>query len=129
MITLALIAGVWSTNCIQTQISNHNQGHVIETYTISETSDYEFKREWFKDANCTEPAGTDIESGTIDLGKEVSSFFNPGKVYEANFSSQNGIDLGAINVRESKYLKVARGMKNSTMRNTMLSLFEFKKKN
>lgn len=127
MITLALIAGIWSTNCIQTQISNHNQGYVKETYTFKETSEFEFKREWFRDASCAEPDGTDIESGTIELGKELTTFFQPQGAHEANFSSQGGVDLGAIILRENKFVKIARGMKNSSMRNTMLSLFEYQK--
>ena len=128
MITFALLAGIWSTSCIQTQISNLGQGHVRETYTIGLDQTYEFKREWFRDSKCTEPQGTDIESGTIELGREIQSLFAMSGTYEANFSSQGGIDLGAIAIQKNA-LKISRGIKNSTMRNTMLSLFEYVKQN
>ncbi len=126
MMTIALLAGIWSTTCIQTQISNLGQGHVKETYTISVDHSYEFKREWFRDAKCTEPQGTDIESGTIELGKEIQSVFVLSGTYEANFSSQGGVDLGAVAIQKNA-LKISRGIKNSSMRNTMLSLFEYVK--
>lgn len=124
--TIALLAGIWSTTCIQTQISNIAQGHVKETYTIHLNHSYEFKREWFRDSKCTEPQGTDVESGTIELGREIQSMFTMAGTYEANFSSQSGIDLGAVAIQKST-LKISRGIKNSSMRNTMLSLFEYVK--
>lgn len=126
MLTFALLAGIWSTTCIQTQVSNWGQGHVIETYTIGLDRSYEFKREWFRDPKCTEPQGTDIESGTIELGREIQSLFTIPGTYEANFSSQGGIDLGAIAVQKNT-LRISRGIKNSSMRNTMLGLFEYVK--
>jgi hypothetical protein len=127
MIVLTLLAGIWTTTCIQTQISNVNSGYVKETYSIEQTGAYEFKREWFKDSSCTFPDGTDTEAGTVEMGNKISTFFMPGEVYEADFSSQDGVDLGAVSVKNNK-LKVARGVKNSSFRNTMLSLFEYSKK-
>ncbi len=126
MMTIALLAGIWSTTCIQTQISNLGQGHVKETYSINLDHSYEFKREWFRDSKCSEPQGSDIESGTIEIGREIQSMFAMSGTYEANFSSQSGIDLGTIAIQKNS-LKISRGIKNSTMRNTMLSLFEYVK--
>jgi hypothetical protein len=127
MISMAILVGIWSTTCIQTQISNVNQGYVKEIYSIEENGSYEYVREWYQDSNCTEPKGTEMESGTLEIGSKLQGLFVPENTFEANFSSQSGIDLGAINVFQGKYIKIARGVRNSTMRNTMLSLFEFKK--
>ena len=124
MMTLALIAGIWTTTCIQTQISNVNQGFVKETYSIEKNGSFEFKRQWFRDSKCEEQHGTDSESGTVDLGKKIQGFFITHDTYEANFSTQGGLDLGAISPT-SKSIKVARGVRNSSLRNTMLSLFEY----
>lgn len=125
--TMAMIVGIWTTTCIQTQISHVNQGYVKETYTIELAGAYEFKREWFRDSQCQEPHGTDIESGTLELGKKLQGFFITHDTYEADFSSQGGIDLGAISVHPN-HIKVARGVKNNTLRNTMVGLFEYFKK-
>lgn len=127
MMTLALLAGIWTTTCIQTQI-DFKSGHVKETYTFEKDGRFEWKREWYKDPSCQSPDGTDSESGTVELGKKISTFFSPGEAFEADFSGQNGIDLGAVSVKDKK-LKIARGVPNSTMRNTMLSIFEFFKQN
>ena len=129
MVTLALLAGLWTTTCIQTQIANSGQGYVVESYRIEKNGSYEFKRSWFHDPKCSEPNGTDVESGTLEIGQKVSSFFTPGNSYEANFSSQGGIDLGAIALKENDYIMVSRGVKNNSFRNTMLSLFQYKKQN
>jgi len=128
MLTLALLAGIWSSTCIQTQISNRNQGFAKETYTIAKNGAFEFKREWFNDSDCSEPNGTDSEAGTIVLGSKLSGFFITQDTFEADFNTQGGIDLGAIAVNNNK-LRVARGVKNSSMRNTMLGLFDFTKQN
>jgi len=128
MLSLALLAGIWTSSCIQTQISNINTGHVKETYSISKTGEFEFTREWFRDADCTDPKGTDSEAGTIQLGEKISTIFHPGEVYAADFNTQKGVDLGAVSISGSK-LKIARGVANSSMRNTMLSLFEYTKSN
>lgn len=129
MVTLALLAGIWTTTCIQTQISNAGQGYVVESYHIEKNGSFEFKRSWFQDPKCGEPNGTDTESGTLEIGEKVSSFFTPGNSYEANFSSEGGIDLGAISLNENNYIMVSRGVKNNTFRNTMLSLYQYKKQN
>lgn len=128
MITLALLAGIWSTTCIRTQMSPDRQGHVVETYNIQEDGTFEFKRDWFRDPQCSEPSGTDIESGTLEIGAKINTFFSPGNSYEANFSSEGGIDLGAVSLKENEYIMIARGVKNSTFRNSMLSLFQYRKK-
>lgn len=129
MLTTALLVGIWSTTCIQTQINktiNHS-GYVQETYTIEKEGTFEFKRQWFKDSSCTNPDGSDTETGTIELGNKVQSFFVTGETYEANFNTQSGIDLGAVAIKENQSLRLARGVRNSSMRNTMLSLFEYRK--
>lgn len=124
--SIALIVGIWTTSCIQTQLSHHH-GYVKETYRFEYTGAYEFKREWYHDPKCTEPNGTDMESGTIELGKKLQGLFVTQDTFEADFSSQGGIDLGAVAVRKD-HLKIARGVKNSTLRNTMVGLFEYFKK-
>ena len=126
--TLALLAGIWTTTCIQTQVSNFKSGHVKETYTFEQDGRFEWKREWYTDPSCKTPNGTDSESGTVEIGRKISTLFFPGEVFEADFSSQKGIDLGAISVKEKK-LNIARGVPNSSMRNTMLSMFEYFKQN
>lgn len=126
MLTFALLAGIWSTTCIQTQISNNNQGFAKETYTFAKNGVFEFKREWFQDSDCSEPNGTDTETGSVEIGKKMNGFFITQETYEATFNTQAGIDLGALAVNNNK-LRVARGVKNSSMRNTMLGLFEYVK--
>jgi hypothetical protein len=121
-----LFVGIWTTTCIQTQISNHAAGYARETYTIETTGAYEFKRDWYHDPACQEHEGTDTEAGTLEVGKKISTIFMPGDVWEANWSAAGGVDAGAIAVRGNK-LRLARGIKNSTMRNTMLGLFEYEK--
>jgi hypothetical protein len=128
MLTLALLAGIWTSSCIQTQISNRNQGFAKETYAIAKNGAVEFKREWFTDSDCTEPNGTDSETGTIVVGKQLNGFFITQETFEADFNTQGGIDLGAVSVANNK-LRVARGVKNSSMRNTMLGLFDYSKQN
>lgn len=128
MLTFALLAGIWTTSCIQTQISNNNQGFARETYTFTKNGMYEFKREWFRDADCTDPNGTDSETGTLVIGNKITSFFVTQDTYEAEFSSQAGVDLGAISLSGNK-LRIARGIRNGTMRNTMLGLFDYVKQN
>ena len=128
MITLALLAGIWTSTCIQTQIANVNEGYAQEIYSFSKDGSFNYSREWYRDAKCTDPKGTDQESGTIVIGKKLSSIFLPvGDSFEADFSTQSGIDQGAISIKGNK-LRLARGIANSSMRNTMLSLFEFTKK-
>ena len=128
MLTFALLAGIWTTSCIQTQISNNNQGFARETYTFTKNGMYEFKREWFRDADCTDPNGTDSETGSLVIGNKITSIFVTQDTYEAEFSSQAGVDLGAISLTGNK-LRIARGIRNGTMRNTMLGLFEYVKQN
>lgn len=125
MLSLILLAGIWSSSCIMTQ-SNMNQGYLIETYSIAESGDYELKREWHQDPLCSAKISEESETGSLKLGKKLSGMFINGDSYEADFSSEMGKDLGAVQVNAGK-LKVARGMKNSTMRNTMLGLFEYLK--
>lgn len=122
MMTIALIAGLWTTTCIQTQISNVNSGFVIESYTIEASGSYEFKREWYSDPACKDYKGIETESGLIEMGRKIRTIFVPGDVYEADFNTQKGVDLGAVSVKDTK-LRVARGVSNSTMRNTMLGIF------
>lgn len=128
MLTIALLAGIWSSACIQTQISDRNQGFAKETYEISKTGQFEFTREWFLDSDCKEPNGSDAEVGTIVLGSKLNGFFITQETFQADFHTQGGTDLGAVSVNNNR-LRVARGMRNSTMRNTMLGLFDYTKQN
>lgn len=127
MLSLALIVGLWTTTCIQTQMGGA-QGYVTETYSISKTGDYELTRDWYIDPLCTTSLSQDSEAGTIELGKRLGGIFVSGETYEANFSDAGGTDLGAVAINGNKSLKLARGMKNSTMRNTMVGVFEYFKK-
>lgn len=126
MLSLTLLIGIWTTSCMQMQTSN-NQGFAQETYTISKDGSFEFKREWFVDGVCAGSREVETVDGTLEIGRKLSGMFTVGDTYEANFSESNGTDLGAISV-SSRSIKVARGMKNSTMRNTMVGIFEFFKK-
>lgn len=127
MLILSLLAGIWTTTCIQTQISNVNSGYVKETYTFEANGSFEHKREWFKDPKCAFPDGTDTESGSVVIGDKIETIFMPGDVFEADFNTQSGMDLGAVTVKNN-VLHVARGVRNSSFRNTMMSLFDYVKK-
>ena len=131
MLEIILLVGIWTTNCIQTQLGGSNRpvnfGYVKETYTIENDATYEFKREWFRDPVCLEPRGTDTETGFLELGELIQGGMFAGTSYQADFSSHQGIDFGAISLNQKKSIKVARGVPNNSMRNTMLSLFEYKK--
>jgi hypothetical protein len=126
MLNLALIVGLWATTCIQSMNNNH-AGFMIESYDIRDNGSYEVKREWFADPSCHAPYDVDSETGTIKVGKKLSGIFISGNTFEADFEQTTGVDLGAVSVDTNK-LKVARGMKGSTMRNTMVGLFEYVKK-
>lgn len=126
MLIMSLIAGIWTTACIQTQISNIKSGYVKETYTIQRNGSFEWKREWFTDSKCVFPNGTDSEAGLVVVRNRLKTLFFPGEIFEADFSTQSGIDLGSVAVKDNK-LRVARGVSNSNMRNTMLSIFEYTK--
>ena len=126
MLNLALIIGLWTTTCIQTQNTSH-AGFVIESYEVRENGNYEFKRDWYADPMCSQQYDTETESGTAKVGKKLSGIFVTPNTYEADFETVAGVDLGAVKVEANK-LKVARGMRGSTMRNTMLGLFEYVKK-
>jgi hypothetical protein len=126
MITIAVLMGIWSTSCIQTQISRLQHGYVKETYHIEKSGVFEFKREWFSDSLCTVPRDLEWESGTIDLGNRVQAPFLNNNSFEANFSSQTGIDYGAISM-DITHINVARGVKNSSKRNLMVGLFQYRK--
>lgn len=126
MLNLALIVGLWATTCIQTQNTNY-AGFAIESYDVRENGNYEFKREWFSDASCSSQYGVEKEEGNLEIGKKLSGMFVQGETYEANFTTTVGTDLGAVKI-DGKKIKVARGMRNSTMRNTMVGIFEYAKK-
>ncbi len=126
MLNLALIVGLWATTCIQSQNTTH-AGFMIESYDVRENGSYELKREWHADPMCYEQFATETESGTVKVGKKLSGIFVSGNTYESDFETVMGVDLGAVKVEGNK-LKVARGMRGSTMRNTMVGLFEYVKK-
>jgi hypothetical protein len=123
MLSLTLLVGIWSTTCMQMQ-TNMNQGFARESYSISAAGEFEFKREWFVDGVCSASREVEVQEGTLEIGNRLSGMFISGPTYEANFTEENGTDLGAI-MLNTKSLKVARGMKNSTMRNTMVGIFEY----
>lgn len=124
MLSMIFLVGIWASDCIQTQISNVNQGFVKESYTFEKNGEFEFKRQWYRDSRCSEPDGTEVESGTVIVGENIDTIFHLGKVFEADFSTQKGIDMGAVAV-SGHGLRVARGVHNSSIRNTMLSLFTY----
>lgn len=125
MFDLILIAGLWITSCVQTQ-TQHAQGHALESYSISEAGDFEYSRTWHKDSGCNQPFMEEREAGTIEVGEKISTFFTSNQTYQADFKSSEGTDLGAIELKDGT-LRISRGSKGSGMRNTMLSLFGFKK--
>lgn len=126
MLNLALIVGLWATTCIQSQNTTH-AGFMIESYDVRDNGSYELKRDWFADASCNEQFASESEEGTVKVGKKLSGIFVSGNTYESDFETIMGVDLGAIKVEGNK-IKVARGMRGSTMRNTMVGLFEYVKK-
>jgi hypothetical protein len=121
--TLALFVGLWTTNCTQTQTST-NFGFARDSYKISASGEYEYTRQWYVDAVCAAEKDSESEIGSIELGKKISGIFVTGDTFEANFSGPAGTDLGAL-ATTGRSLKVARGMKNSTFRNTMVGFIEF----
>lgn len=125
--TLALFVGLWTTTCIQTQIAPSNQGFVVESYEFSESGEYTFTRSWFEDASCSKAKDQDEDRGTLKLGPKMSGMFVLGETYEADFKSDAGTDYGALTVKEGKALKVARSIKGSNFRNSMVGVFEYLK--
>lgn len=126
MYSFALFMGLWITTCLQTQI-NDQQGHVIESYSIESMGQYQFKRTWFEDKECKNELYAEEEIGQITLGSKLQGMFMTDKTVEANFHAPEGVDLGALGVTQDGKLKVARGFKGSTFRNTMLSIFDYSK--
>jgi hypothetical protein len=128
MLSLALLIGLWQTSCIQTQI-NMKQGFAVESYQFSENGNFEFKRDWYNDGLCIESrSDIEIENGTIKLGKVVEDNFNNFNLTHADYMVGEDKDLGVISV-SGDFMRLSRGMKNSSIRNTMLSLFQYKKLN
>lgn len=126
MLNLALIVGLWASTCIQSQ-NTRFAGFMIESYDVRKNGSFELKRDWYSDPACNEQYGEEKEAGVVKIGKKLSGMFVTGDTYEADFETNMGVDLGAVKVENNK-MKVARGMKGSTMRNTMVGLFEYVKK-
>ncbi len=126
MLNLALIVGLWATTCIQSQDTTH-AGFMIESYDVGDNGSYELIRQWHADPMCNEQYAEEKEAGVVKVGKKLSGMFVTGNTYEADFKTVAGVDLGAVKV-DGKKLKVSRGMRGSTMRNTMVGLFEYVKK-
>jgi hypothetical protein len=124
MLTLILLTGLWSTTCIQTQVTGKD-GFVVDSYEFSEAGDFVFNRHWFSDQKCKNEVSVDQELGTVKIGNEISSIFNQN-TYEAHFKTLAGSDFGVISLRDNK-LKVGRGFLNTQMRNTMTGIFEYTK--
>jgi hypothetical protein len=126
MLNLVLIVGLWATTCIQSQNTRY-AGFMIETYDVRENGSYDYQRNWFADPMCSEQYGSETESGVVRVGKRLSGVFVTGNTYEADFETVTGTDLGAVKVDGQK-LRVARGMKGSSLRNSMVGIFEYTKK-
>lgn len=123
--SIALFVGLWTTNCTQMQ-TNTNQGFARDTYAIEKDGHYAFTRTWFVDGVCSVEKDAEVETGTLEIGKKISGIFISAPTFEANFNEASGTDLGAIS-SNGKSLRLARGMKNSTFRNTMVGFIEFLK--
>ena len=135
MIAAFLLGSVFKTDCIQTQ-SSQLQGYVIDTVAFGYQGaphDITFSREWFTDSFCQNSQGkNETEKGTYLLGSMVStqSLFSSQNLIEADFSIEGRMDkeLGAISVSSDKdFIQIARGL--GRFRNTMVSLFKYKKQN
>jgi hypothetical protein len=126
MTTLALLVGLWTSTCIQTQVAPTKAGFVKESYEFGAHGDYRFTREWFDDSACTVSKDTDEEEGQVVLGKRLSGMFVSGETYELDFTSAAGTEYGAVQLKENS-LRLARGIKGSLFRNTMVGLFDYVK--
>lgn len=127
MLTFVLLAGLWSTDCTQTQTQTQsNRGWVKDSYLITETGDYTFARTWFKEETCTNRISLESEDGQLKLGKAISGMFAAGST-EVDFISEKQTNLGAMKI-EGNVLKVARSLSGSSTRNTMLAIIGFQKK-
>lgn len=120
---LALLIGIWSGPCTQTQIDGR-AGYTIESYEISEKGHYAFTRTWYKGQGCEVSVGEDEETGKLTIGRRLSGMFVTGLTYEVDFQSLTGEDLGAIRLSDN-VIHVARGQKGSSFRNTMVGVFDF----
>lgn len=121
--TIVLFVGLWTTNCTQTQ-TNTNQGFARDSYSIEKDGHYTLTRTWYVDGACSAEKDQEVEEGNLEIGRKLSGMFINGETYEANFSDSRGTDLGAIS-KSGNALKLARGTKNSTFRNTMVGFIEF----
>lgn len=127
MLTLAMIIGLWSTSCIQTQISQVNRGYMIESYDFKSNGDFDHTREWFNDPGCKDKIQVEERNGTLEIGHKLKVFAIGVNAFAADYNTSNGTDLGAIAKKDENSLLISRGIPNSYMRNTMLSLFPFYK--
>lgn len=127
MLTLAMIIGLWSTSCIKTQIANVNQGYTIESFQFNENAEFEHSRKWFSDSKCQELIQTEERNGTIEIGSKLTVFVMSVDAFAADYNTSAGIDLGAISLKDKNSLLLSRGVSNSNLRNTMLSLFPYYK--
>jgi len=128
--SLALLVGLWTGNCTQTQISRQS-GYVLESFEIKSNGDFLFGRQWFSttDMSCQGPVVfSEGHTGSIKLGNQVSDWFNnQTQNFQADFTTQNGTDLGMVAVGPN-YLRFARGVTGSPIRNTMIGFFQYFKK-
>ena len=124
MLNLIMIAGLWGTLCTQTQI-NGQSGFVKETYDISSKGAFVYSRTWYSEKTCSAKTSVDTENGTLRIGGSLNSMFNPSAV-AVDFESNGAVDLGGMGL-EVNILKVARGQKGQSMRNTMLAIIGYKK--
>lgn len=126
VLTLSLIAGVWTTTCIATQIEERN-GYARETYRIEKTGAYEFKREWFRDSDCTRKINETTEKGRLSIKKRLQNESFAGDAHAVDFQSKDGVAHGAIGKR-GQALRFARGTPGDGNRNTMLGVFDYLKR-
>jgi hypothetical protein len=125
MVTLVLLAGIWLGPCMQTQTTNR-QGFARDNYEFTGTGKYTETRLWFSDSACTKRIGLDSQSGSLKIGSLIEDGMMGVGSTEVDFTTSGGTDKGALLI-VGKNLRVARGMKNSSMRNTMLGLSNFTK--
>jgi len=126
MLTLALLVGIWSSSCTQTQI-NGERGHSTQSYTIAVDGGFVFTRQWYQDSRCTKLAESQSHSGKLTIGARLaSSMFNPN-AHGVDYSYDGHIDMGAMELN-GNILRVARGQADSGARNTMLEIISYKKR-
>ena len=122
-----LLIGTFESNCIQTQNQNH-QGYLKEIYHFDEKNPiFSHEKAWYSDPQCSDFLDSEFQEGKFQIGKKIPSFFSQAQNFEIDFLYDQQFDLGIVTIVDENTIKIGRGMVNSQWRNTMPSLFEFKK--